>query len=96
MKLQHSPVDTTDFREQSQDSFEDKTRRLLNTGSLTGTETNCEISKDRRRDNAKTTVSTRSSALLDITSTTPAQHGGPNQNGRRSSADQRSSERTDV
>jgi len=44
-KLQHSPVNTKDFREQSQDSSGDKARRSINTGSLTGAQTSCEYAE---------------------------------------------------
>ena len=101
-KLQHSPANTKDFRKPSQESSEDKTRRSLNTGSLTGAQNSCgspmsertemkegsekiqdcETYKGRRRDNAKTTTSTGSATLLNITSATPARHGEPSKNRR--------------
>jgi len=47
-KLQHSPVNTKDFREQGQESSGEKTGRSLNTGSLTGAQTNCESPVSKR------------------------------------------------
>jgi len=107
-KHQHSPVNVKDFGGQSQESSGGKTGRLLNTGSLTGAQFSCESSVSKRvdmkegseviqrREDAKTTTPTGSSARCDITSATPARHGEPSKDRRRSRTDQRSSERKNV
>jgi len=54
------------------------------------------VSPDQRQEDAKTTTSTGSSARCDITSATPARHGEPSKDRRRSRTDQCSSERKNV
>jgi len=102
---QHPPVNTKDFRDQSQESSGDKTRRSLNTGSLTGAQNSCVSSVSGRTKmkegsevipDCETHRGRRRYDTKTATSTGSSTLREPNRNGRRSGTDQRSPEQKNI